>query len=138
MTKVCGICGEKFETTNRRKKYCCEQCKVEANRIHNRKNYYVEKPSTGKHCNHKDCLYYNDYPNHCDYNYLTGKLRGCKSGNSCTRYKKATESERKKYRNKILREDEQGRNRSITVSYYCESLPQCDVYRRYNKLVGKK
>lgn len=103
-TKVCGICGEKFETPNIRKKYCCEKCKVEANRIRNRNKHYIEKPNTSKHCNRKNCLYYNKYDlNRCDYFYLTGELRGCKNGDSCTRYKKSTESERRKYRNSKLK-----------------------------------
>ena len=133
MVKYCRFCGKKYESEYKRQKYCSATCRKKARYKSNFPDY--QKPK--KLCNRKDCLYYNDYPNHCDYNYLTGELRGCKGGDSCTRYKKATESERKKYRNKMLREDEQGRNRSITVSYYYEKSLQNDFYRKYSKLIDE-
>lgn len=140
-TKVCKSCNKEFKSPKNSQQYCCEECRLKAKATRKKaqsKSKVDLRANPHKLCNRETCLYHNQPgPNRCDYFYLTNKLRGCKSGDSCTRYERATESERKKYRNKMLREDEQGRNKSITVSYYYESLPQCDVYRRYNKLVGK-
>ena len=102
-TKVCKHCNKEYQARSNGQIYCSEQCRLKAMaiRVKARSGATV---TSHKHCNRKNCLYYNKYDlNHCDFFYLTGELRGCKNGDACTRYKKSTESERKKYRNKILR-----------------------------------
>ena len=50
-------------------------------------------------CKRKDCLY-SPPPTHkngCDYAYLTDRLRNCPV-EGCTRYRHATEAERRRYR----------------------------------------
>ena len=39
MVKQCKICGKKFTTNYPQKKYCSKECKEEARRIFQRKNY---------------------------------------------------------------------------------------------------
>lgn len=50
-------------------------------------------------CKRKDCLYIPPptRKNGCDYAYLTDRLRNCPI-ESCTRYRHATEAERRRYR----------------------------------------
>ncbi len=106
-TKVCKHCKREYQARSNGQIYCSEQCRLKAKQLRLKARSeanVVYQPNTHKLCNRKDCLYYNKYDaNRCDFFYLTGELRGCKNGDSCTRYKKATESERKKYRDKILR-----------------------------------
>lgn len=111
--KICPVCQKEFEVKSSfsYQIYCSVQCREENNKIKRRK----QRPKKWKYCNRRDCLYFcdtKDY-NRCDYNWLTGNLRDCGRGAECTRYKHATPSERKKYRNSVLRKDEEGRNKSI-------------------------
>jgi hypothetical protein len=121
MTRNCKFCQKEFEPTHHRQKYCCDKCKVDANRIRSRESYYKEKPNPkGWHfCDRKDCLYYNDYKvnkkpeNRCDYNWLTGLLRDCRKGAECNKYIHSTPAKRKKFRNSVFSKDTEGRNKLI-------------------------
>ncbi|MEF2919101.1 MAG: hypothetical protein U0O22_01360 [Acutalibacteraceae bacterium] len=105
---ICEICKKAFEPASNNTKYCSSKCKSEAskNRMKNRrqKNSAPKEP-TRKLCNRKDCLYFNPVQspiNHCDYNYLTGLLKGSQNGEECTKYKHSTPAKRKKFRDSVL------------------------------------
>lgn len=120
--RACKNCHKLFEPKANNSRYCSLSCRYEAqikrNRISRQKKKATATTKTlpWKYCNRTDCLYYNDswnYLNKCDYLWLTGKLRGCGRGEDCTKYIQATREARKKYRNSVIREDEEGRNKAI-------------------------
>lgn len=124
--KICPICGKEFEPAHNNQKYCCPKCQKEAIRLLAKERRLKKKPKNKRkskpwqHCNRTDCLYYNDSKtpiNYCDYNWLTGQLKSCKGGAECTKYKHSTAEERKRYRNSVLKKDEEGRNMSIFRFY---------------------
>lgn len=106
MKKICPVCQKEFEQTSHRQLYCSVQC---------RKINKIAVSKKWKYCNHRDCLYFcdtKDY-NRCDFNWLTGELRDCGRGAECTKYKHATPSERRKYRNLKLKGNEDGDGRPL-------------------------
>ncbi|MEE0264277.1 MAG: hypothetical protein UD936_01490 [Acutalibacteraceae bacterium] len=140
-TKICKFCKKEYEARSGTQKYCSEQCRLKAKAVRKKaqsKSDIDLRANPHKLCTRKSCLYYSQTgPNRCDYFYLTNNLRGCKSGEACTRYKKATEDERKKYRNKVLRTDEEGRTLSVRISHYPKYESQDDLKRKYSKLIDK-
>lgn len=102
--KICPVCQKEFKPKSKTQRCCSKECRYSIRKIQ------------WRYCNRKDCLYYNDSVhtyNRCDYNYLTDNLRCCKKGAECTKYKHATPTERRRYRDKILRKDNEGGNKPI-------------------------
>lgn len=110
MNRICPECGQEFKINSRfqnSKKYCSERCSQAV--IKRRKqNKTIKQPASKRKrkCYEKccDCLYSapKEDSNKCDYMYLTAEKRGCPSGADCTRYKKSTPNERRKYRKKVM------------------------------------
>lgn len=129
MIKICKYCGKQFEAISHRqqmaKMYCCLQCRTKSayeKRVA-KKQALAKAPKKRKFCNRKNCLYYPpEYAqnqNHCDFCYLTGQPRGCKSGTECTKYKKSTTAEKSAFRNKILTEQGVLYNSAIKEPLHC-------------------
>lgn len=106
MIKHCARCGKEFEAKfpQNARIYCSEQCYKAVAREKNRERnkLYREakrkiKPTERKYCKRYGCLYHprKGAANNCDYTVVTGKLRGCPSGEGCTCYKRGTAQERK-------------------------------------------